>query len=755
MNHGSIYPELARYNLSYSLRSDVWTLYARSGERTIRDFAQDTNRTFLDGRLLHCDGPRKVRGLFGQVSGAEDALKMSLPYYWAAGTQYNLHCSTQISGFLLDYYLTGYRRAGDCLREFADGMTRFWTPQGVRQWRIIKSQMAMTEVYTATWDRDLRALCDLTGQYMQDPECALGLCKATQGYSTSYKTQADLSGLILQADVFGYRAYHDMARKVAEFYWAPFTEPIGYQCPAGYVAGFLYDETGDPAIAAGAALMLAALPAARDPATGGPPHMRVADLSFLFRGFALAQDVVRRAGLSEKNLTAWAGAEDFGFPVSLAVFKEADQAVEITYRAPTEGAGGMVQVSAIHPKSDWGLDLNVVRETSLGRAEITIPKDAPRGAYLIQPGRRARNTPWPTAACRWSSHAPEYWIPLPALLPAARVYFNVPQDARGAQIFFAGSARLFDPQGKPLGDGPQSKWIDLPGDRPGLWSFEPVRSGLVRVRNLPPLFAVGRREAWFDPDLPWSRSGPQGAAEPAPPPGVRFVPGAIQTPGNQALYLRGQQRFTLAAGAAVADGGRFLPFRQGTIEFWFRPSWDTFSLADGTKTLWEMPTAGPSGWRMTYLMDAAAASAYQSHALLGWMPSDGRIPHLGMRVYRRTLFEQDRWVHVAYVWGRQADRGEPLTSAIYVDGKRSMDRAYSFAGQHVEFAPRQFILHGSLEGAVDELRVSGSQRDARFRSAVAEPRVGAGRRHAGPVSFQRQAEGRSFGHDGPLPARLE
>jgi hypothetical protein len=49
-----------------------------------------------------------------------------------------------------------------------------------------------------------------------------------------------------------------------------------------------------------------------------------------------------------------------------------------------------------------------------------------------------------------------------------------------------------------------SDWVDLPGDQPGLWRFEPERNQRVRAVNLPPFFALGRPEFYFEPETPWN-----------------------------------------------------------------------------------------------------------------------------------------------------------------------------------------------------------------------------------------------------------
>src|SRR5262249_24589261 len=120
--------------------------------------------------------------------------------------------------------------------------------------------------------------------------------------------------------------------------------------------------------------------------------------------------------------------------------------------------------------------------------------------------------------------------------------------------------------------------------------------------------------------------------------------------------------------------------------------------------------AGKSpGWSVRYLTQPKAESWLQSHVLVASFPSSGRQPRLDMKVFRRTILSPGEWVNVAYVWGRTGDMGNLLTSTLYINGRRGTDRAYKFDNEPSE-PPQRLLLPGSLEGAVDELRLSRVQR---------------------------------------------
>ena len=76
-------PRLYRFvRYTYSLRSDLWMQYARSGDRRTREFAEATNRAYLDNVYTHWDSSGKTAGLPHSPGGDEYPQAGSLPLYW-------------------------------------------------------------------------------------------------------------------------------------------------------------------------------------------------------------------------------------------------------------------------------------------------------------------------------------------------------------------------------------------------------------------------------------------------------------------------------------------------------------------------------------------------------------------------------------------------------------------------------------------------------------------------------------------------
>jgi hypothetical protein len=306
------------------------------------------------------------------------------------------------------------------------------------------------------------------------------------------------------------------------------------------------------------------------------------------------------------------------------------------------------------------------------------------------------------------------------LAPAARWCFTVPPAARRPQIYFDGPAKVYDPSGEPLSDKPlPGGWIDLPTDRAGLWSFEMTGAKLVRVHNLPPVFAAGGRDSFFMPSVQWAKDAPPVTAAPVPP-GTMFIPGSGADPANQAIYLDSHRTFALDGGAPRPDdqGARFLPLQQGTIEFFVKTTWDVADLPDGTGYLVRL-IASPEDWTLGYMKNSKSEDWLASHCLYGYFMTDGARGRISMRDYRRTVLQCGQWAHVAWVWGPQEyssmvarDRGLGVATAIYVNGRASQQYAYNGAGNFPSDAPTALLLANVMNKArdkgtaYDELRVS-------------------------------------------------
>ena len=364
------------------------------------------------------------------------------------------------------------------------------------------------------WDEDLHALAEKTTDLFYDSKSELALTQQRPNLCNSWKTETDVAALLEAWEIFGTQRYYEMAVKVSTFWWyhligcLPNNTHLGYTNPMGQIGNFLYRETGDHSIPAALDFHIRWATTGYDPKTGELAYYagrESANVIFLFRGIPYAQDVLVRSNADNKGFASWVAYQDEGIPASVVVFKEAGESVELTVRSPhKDGYGEIGAHIRLRPHREGGLlgpDLTRIWGGSALAERIRIPKDAPEGAYEIIFVHCGVHFVVADSKVPLVIHAPEGWRPL-ELRPQVKVYFKVPEGSRAMTISFEGSAKLFEPGGNPFRGGElMTGNVSLPADKPGLWSFEPVDSGLVRVNNLPPFFAMADSKHYFEPAI--------------------------------------------------------------------------------------------------------------------------------------------------------------------------------------------------------------------------------------------------------------
>ncbi|HRU04207.1 MAG TPA: hypothetical protein P5137_00360, partial [Candidatus Brocadiia bacterium] len=427
-----------RYRFTYGFRSSIWMVYARSGLRAARDYAEGTNKAYLDNYIAHWEAPGKTKGLFTGNGGKP---LCQLPFYWGQGRAFDLNSSTNLNQFIWLWHIAGYRRAKDAVRQYSEGLAAAWRPQ-MRDWRVLMVLRVLTQCYNFTWDPRLRAIAEGTFDAFTDWEGEVFLTKNRPYNSSTYKTQVDVRALIEFWQLLGDPKHHKTAERVSRFWWNAVlgTLPVSYMNPLGYVGSFLYDETGDPAIAAG--LDFGVRRAASANAAVG-----TSAIASIFESLPLAMSVLAR----NTQPLPWVGCRDYGYPSSIVAFKTRDGELDFTVRTSGKELGRQFELKSVAIADTWGRDVWSVLQRSAGAGAARVPKDSAAGAYAIEFGESGEHYAFLSQAAPMVLYAPKYWAP-PELAPCARIYFDMPKDSKDAQIFFEGMARLFTPDGKPFGD---------------------------------------------------------------------------------------------------------------------------------------------------------------------------------------------------------------------------------------------------------------------------------------------------------------
>ncbi|MDF1752015.1 MAG: hypothetical protein P1U89_04475 [Verrucomicrobiales bacterium] len=717
------YPSFKRYHwATYGLRPGLWMLYARSGHRDIYELASKNNQSFMDNHFAHWDGPGKQRGFYlgNSVGGDHLATPATLPLYWEGRTSGNISSSTDLAQMLRDYYLTGNRRARDVVKQYGEAAKRNWSPQEiVGSWRSLMDYRCLAQCYSLDWDPELGAMAQASLEIFRDRESSIGLTKNRPYKASTYKTHADIGGLLDGREILGTPLAHDVAKDVSQFL-APTqfaSTPLGYNNPSGRVGHFLYSESGDASIAEAMGMQLRWLSSQWDQENQKfRGDISAAGMLFLAQGVPYAQDVVTRARNFTTPAASWIGAESVGDQLSFIVRKPVHSKVSLWLRRPRDDspgdAGGKVTLTALDAPNAWGLDLNRVESDSNLNTRIELPKDAPEAAYEISASGDGGQLLRADSRVPLVLHAPGYWQPDPPQDPPSRWYFQVPTGAEGGAIYFEGAASLYDPSGKLyINTEGKRGWVSIPESLPGLWSFTLLEPKLLRVRNLPPFFARQDPQSYFEPPVPWEREADTQTE--LPDPAEIYVSGALTAENNQALQLSGNRRLMI-------EGNGALPFKEGTIEFWYRPNYDTLNLTEGGAMI-TLDTEKGKSWALGIRQGVAGGNQwYLNRSLLGSFETDGASKLRTTRCYRQTLFESGQWVHVAWTWGARTDlvaRGSGvvlkaaaehgiLTQRIYINGKAGKYTPDSLPGNFPRFAPTRFRTGSSFDGSIDELRLS-------------------------------------------------
>ena len=713
-----------RYVVTYTMRADWWLDYARSGWRTLREFMARSEQSYMDNYYSHWDGPGKARGI--QLLPCSEMWhgigKGCLPFYWEGRSYFTFGGTTNLKNFMRMYYLTGDRRARDQVLEFTDGAKRFWTPARARHsWRQLKAMWVLMLAYSFNWDPEMRALADATTDTFEDRESALALTKNRPYRSSTYKLGGDVTALIDAWEITGADRYRDLALKSCNWLWKNLTgyRPIHHSNTFARVGSVLYRETGDPSYPQNLAIQLGRVRADYwDPKQGKViGGFGASSGTFIYEGLPYVEKMLLQSGADRGVAASWAGAEAIGDPVTLVFRKAEDDTLRLHLRRfgarlPAGAAGG----SSLRPvdlRRSMGQNLNRLVQTSNSLTEVVIPKDSEGCAYELDPGRFDQFLALGHSRVPLVVHAPRYWTPWPPQAPQPRWFFRLPKKSPDAQIFFEGSARLFDPKGEPIDGGkPLTGWIDLPPDKPGVWSFEPVVNQIVRLRNAPPFFAAGDGKLHFVPEVEWERAKGRAKLTRPKAPAELYVPGAVDTPGNKALQVSYKRYFSLDGGPdhPSGDGGRFLPHHSGTIEFFMKPNWGTFTMGPKSRLhLLSIKAKGP-GWSLTYSKNPKPHPTYPTHSLFGLFWRD--IPGSKVRVmaYHRTVIEPEEWVHIAWVWGNRETathrgRRKWMFSQLFVNGKGARS-AWARTDQPPDYRPLVLSMGITAPMAIDELRLS-------------------------------------------------
>jgi len=490
-------PLLYRYTYpSYTMRASLWLVYARGADRRVLDYAIGTNRARADNAYAHW---QPKRGYFRVPYGPT----RDWPFYWSNIYGLSNMENEAMNHLIWFHYLTGDRRARDVVLQFADVFGRAWSPGWVKgAWRVTDVVGLAAQMYAFTGDEKFAELAHATLDLIADDRSPVGLNRRAYDSST-YKNYQDLRSLIEACQILRSPKLREICLKMGASE-SEFPYRHGGYTPAGSVLGpFLYEQTGDRAQVQSVAHAVRRLGGLIRPLDESFNHDDMDDTqrtSFIFDlGYAL--HAMAEGGIDERsNAASWVWFDSAVEAARVIVRKQRDEAVRIHL-----GVGHVDRVKPLvtHLRKGvqpYDVQLLTVTQRNNERGQIDLPIDLPAGQYAITFSGQGARSLFASTDIQMVAHVEGEWAPMTDVNPPFRHYFFVPDDAASPYIHLSGRARLIQPDGQAWRNGQlQQGAIALPTDIPGLWAFEMLESGTVRLDGVPPVIAFNDPACFFLP----------------------------------------------------------------------------------------------------------------------------------------------------------------------------------------------------------------------------------------------------------------
>lgn len=522
------FPMMRRFPLAYTLRRDLWLLYARSGDRNFRRMAHDTVRTYMDGCMARWDGNGKVRGLYvsgGSGSWMNTASAESVPLYWEPKTNYQTGTTADLNDFLLHYQITGYRRAKEAVLDYAEALRRTWTPTtNRRDFRQLRLLHTLVQAYVFTGDEAIRVMAEDMVGVLWEPEGELHIDR-DKPYGSPYKVQSDFTVIAEAARVLRDPRLVAMADASATAMSDQFIadHPVQYSFPMGAVSTYLYERTRDPRLATAAVLSLGQALATfnAEQVTFRGRKTMAPESQGIVEGFTHFMHLIAMTNADRTPAAGWAAVDVGDEPVSVLIKKGGQERVELQLASRAAkavlgdaGAGLKLRAWGVDkpgPANQWTLGLSRIVESSGVMRRVVVPLDAPAGMYEVSQLPQGPVTVLGDGRSPLVIEAPQgFRVPF-ALTPAKPIFFNVPSGSDNGRLFVEAPAVVVGPDGQSVNGGTAVQgWFALPAGAHGLWSVLPAAPGKIQVENVPSVFAFGDPAFYFEP---YPRTPPGGAAD--------------------------------------------------------------------------------------------------------------------------------------------------------------------------------------------------------------------------------------------------
>ncbi len=694
--------------IDYHLRRNVWSLYARSGERKYFEYGERFNRFAGDMVMHHWDTAgqaglsdasqwpefkavtRKVKGGFASSVISRDVDLQGrpfddLPFYWGWGSgKVSGGSGVDMVNHLYHFYFSGDWETLELAEMHAAALKKYDFLQTPAPHRGVVELRYITALYSMDWDPALGEMARSLAHQFVDLDSPCGIYEEMSP-SPLYKTGRNLVTLYDYYRLTG----DELAKKGMEqiieykFRFLQQSPPFEYQSTVGWENVVAYWLTGDEKY-----LKIAFLSnrmAMRDFQSTLAEDLALPPAARANKMIRYASHFNYHACLSTpvilKALAETAAPTSAPFPVLrkyhdaptnawVVVRKEPNRAVRI------EGVFQVAQSDELKlnvlgpdlqpapfnlPASQQGIPDPFAYGLKTFYARIELPAGLPAGDYrlgLDNPGGPAGYAISHTDAAQVVMECPDgFWLGKAGLEAPGAFYFAVDASLAEVKLFAGSPVRITDAGGQPVADqtGKTCGELNLPaaGRHPGPWKIEADFPVLVKFINLPPYVAYLTPAALFAP----AKAMPASAV-PAAIPAVNAVAEPPFAPGRfgQGLALSGRVDYAFPRGAGSLDAGyENFPGRAGTIEFFYRPDWDALELIVPQSRRYSHLILDAGDLSAVYMYGQAPYEDYPQNALVFYCgktvkfeKSPGRYKHFGnqARIYPR----RHQWLHIALAW---------------------------------------------------------------------------------------------------------
>jgi len=556
--------------VDYGMRRHVWGLFGRSGDRTYYEYGSRFNRFAGDWEMAHWTAGKKFRGGFA-IGSPYDTIH--LPLYWDDESQVLVNdiSGHDIQNWLLEHYFTGHEYPLELTRMFGEAMRQRWDLEAVLRgpspFMILR---VLTSLYTREWDEAFHRMAQDLVEHLIDLDSANGLTDAMR-FGALYKVDRNSLALYDYYLATGYEPARQAMLKAIDYQYRFDRIPPPISCQNASALLFTV-ASQKPAYLRVVNQLVAS--GVEDEFTGGGPHLNMhptlgmpaalgllaevrkplppfplleytnaTESSVLFRKTGSGQPLemrlfVQMSGESEPTSATWLKARH-GLPAQRSGAEETK--AEIVAIRPT-GMGGKVAGVLLEAEE-------MLRSPLARHVRLTIPADTPDGLYTLTVPGTSRVVVQEMEAAELGILAPDgfrvrgdgvpYYFQVPKELTQLRLILSRPMEIRRPDAVAAVEA-------SNQNIGPLSVPVE---GRGGLWSFFATHPGYVRLLNVEPVVAYGRREA-----LPVG-AGARPAERFTPPPAEEtFVAGRT----GRALHLAATWRLSLVKRGTAGEFTMFV-----------------------------------------------------------------------------------------------------------------------------------------------------------------------------------------------------